>query len=47
MIWLLKGMAYVGLSDDVMFEECINKACELDPMTIFALDDFFDDMEEF
>lgn len=43
MLWLFKSMAYVGLENDEMFEKCINKACELDPMMIFALDDLMDD----
>lgn len=45
MIWIYKALAYGGLENDEMMEECIEKACEIDPMAIFALDDFADDEE--
>lgn len=43
MLWIFKAMAYVGLENDTMFEVCVAKACQLDPMIMYALDDIFDE----
>lgn len=43
MIWILKSIAYGGLNNDAMMEKCIDKACEIDPFSIYSLDDLFEE----
>lgn len=39
------GMARKISWQELIMEKCIEKACEIDSMAIFALDDFSDDEE--
>lgn len=41
--WIFKALAYLGLDDDKMADECINAAAEIDPMAIVMLSDMLDD----
>lgn len=43
LLWMYKAIAYTGLENDKMVDECVEKACEIDPMVIFAFDDLMDE----
>ena len=40
--WFFKGLTYGLLDNDDEFEYCIDKACELDPMIVFAFDNLIE-----
>lgn len=43
MLWICKAFNYGMWGKEDKFEECLNKACEMDPMIINVIDEFFDE----
>ena len=43
--WVLKSFAYSALNDEKMFDLCISRAAEIDPLILLTLGDFFDELE--
>ena len=44
MFWVYKAFNYGLLENEDKFEECINKACEIDPMVIPLIEELMEDL---
>ena len=43
--WILKSFAYSALNDEKMFDLCITRAAEIDPLILLTLDEFMNELD--